>query len=87
MIIADKIVCSISRSLPMFMLTNIKNSDVNTKYFLQMARKPRKSKSSIEWETPLSEHDLTVDKVVDKTGKPQKVDDEMVKTFKTPKME
>lgn len=71
----------------MLMLTDMKNSDVNTKYYLEMTRKPRKSKSKIEWETPLSEHDLTVEKVVDKTGKPQKVDDKVAKTFKAPKMD
>lgn len=77
MIIADKISRSIRRRLPILMLTN-------TEYYLEMARKSKKFKGSINWDTPLlPDHDPPVEKVVDKTGKPKKVDDKMVKTFRT----
>lgn len=73
LIIIDKMCCSITKPLPMLMLTNI-NSEI--------ARKAKNYKS--KWDTPLlSEDNRTVDKVVDKTGKPKEVDDKMVKAFQT----
>lgn len=79
MALVEKMFCSNSLAT----LKKIKTLELNC--YSTIVTKSKKIKSNTKWDSPLPlEDNLSADQIVDKTGKPKQIDDEIVKILKTP---